>query len=139
VNNTKIVKALSIKNPWAWLIAKGIKPVENRSWKTTFRGRIYIHVSKKWDGSKANYYLPITEEQWITLSESVQNQLYSKENMPTGAIIGEVDIIDCVKGYDSIWSVEGQYQWVLDNPIMYNYVIPDVKGKLSFWNYDVEK
>jgi len=38
------MKALSIKNPIATLIALGIKPIENRNWKTHFRGRVYIHV-----------------------------------------------------------------------------------------------
>ena len=39
------MKALSIKQPWASLIAHGIKDIENRTWKTNFRGRIYIHAS----------------------------------------------------------------------------------------------
>ena len=41
------MKALSIKQPWASLIAKGIKDVENRTWKTKFRGKVYIHASSK--------------------------------------------------------------------------------------------
>lgn len=41
------MKALSIKQPWASLIAQGIKDIENRTWKTKFRGRIFIHASAK--------------------------------------------------------------------------------------------
>jgi hypothetical protein len=41
-------KALSIKQPWASLIAHGIGR-ENRTWKTHFRGKIYIHASVKPD------------------------------------------------------------------------------------------
>lgn len=48
-------KVLSIKQPWASLICTprsdnnlfGIKDIENRSWKTKFRGRILIHASQK--------------------------------------------------------------------------------------------
>ena len=39
------VKVLSIKNPFAYLILQGGKDVENRTWTTDYRGRLYIHVS----------------------------------------------------------------------------------------------
>ena len=39
------MKALTIKQPWASLIASGIKDIENRTWKTHYRGKIYIHAS----------------------------------------------------------------------------------------------
>lgn len=38
--------ALSIRQPWAWLIASGHKDIENRCWKTLRRETIYIHASK---------------------------------------------------------------------------------------------
>ncbi|WP_086932215.1 ASCH domain-containing protein [Agarilytica rhodophyticola] len=42
------MKALSIKQPWAWLIVNGYKDVENRSWKYKpgFTGGLLIHASK---------------------------------------------------------------------------------------------
>lgn len=43
------MKALSIRQPWAWLIVAGYKDIENRSWPTNFRGRVYIHASRKFD------------------------------------------------------------------------------------------
>ena len=128
-------KTLSIKNPWAWLIAKGLKDVENRTWRTNYRGKLLIHVSKKWDSGFRDMSNMFSFEQWNTLSEDHQRQLITQLNMPTGCIIGEVEVIDCVKDYDSIWSVEGQYQWILNNPILYKKPIPNVKGKLSIWNY----
>lgn len=47
------MKALSIRQPWAWLIAHGYKPVENRTWNTKFRGEFLIHAGKGFD--KAGY------------------------------------------------------------------------------------
>lgn len=38
------MRALSIKQPWAGLIAAGYKNIENRSWATSFRGRFLIHA-----------------------------------------------------------------------------------------------
>ena len=45
------MKALSIMQPWAWLIANGFKSVENRDWNTSFRGEFLIHAGKKADAS----------------------------------------------------------------------------------------
>lgn len=39
------MKAISIHQPWALLIANGHKDIENRSWPTKFRGRVLIHAS----------------------------------------------------------------------------------------------
>ena len=39
------VKVLSVKNPFAYLILQGGKDVENRTWTTDYRGRLYIHAS----------------------------------------------------------------------------------------------
>lgn len=37
------MKALSILQPWAWLIVNGNKDIENRNWHTRFRGRFLVH------------------------------------------------------------------------------------------------
>lgn len=44
------MKALSIRQPWAWLIANGHKDIENRTSHTNFRGDFLIHASKKFEG-----------------------------------------------------------------------------------------
>lgn len=41
------MKALSIRQPWAWLIVNGYKDIENRSWNTKFRGQVLIHASSR--------------------------------------------------------------------------------------------
>jgi|GEM_PF-294316 len=137
------MKALSIKQPWASLIAHGIKDIENRTWKTHFRGRVYIHASSK------------TKEMLSLLSKNQVEDLRNKTNLdfdfPTSAIIGEVEIIDCVVNHHSIWAekTEGRYvgdgvfvlsekpiyNWVLANPVLYDKPILNVKGKLSFWEF----
>ena len=40
------MKALSIRQPWAWLIVHGRKDIENRSWRTKFRGRFLVHAAQ---------------------------------------------------------------------------------------------
>ena len=43
------MKTLSVRQPWANLIVDDIKPIENRTWKTNYRGRIYVHAPAKID------------------------------------------------------------------------------------------
>jgi activating signal cointegrator 1 len=43
------MKALSLWQPWASLMAVGAKKIETRSWSTDYRGLIAIHAAKKWD------------------------------------------------------------------------------------------
>src|SRR3972149_1615669 len=40
-------RVLSIRQPWAWAISEGRKKVENRTWRTSYRGVVYIHASLK--------------------------------------------------------------------------------------------
>lgn len=141
-------KALSIKQPWASLIAHGIKDIENRTWKTHFRGRIYIHASAKDAGYLSTL---LNDEQFTEAMERIPiipKTYYS-------SIIGEVDIVDCVINHPSIWAEKTEvigktvdneilyrgkpiYNWVLANPVLYNKPILNVKGKLSFWEPDEE-
>jgi ASCH domain len=141
------MKSLSIKQPWASLIAHGIKPIENRTWRTKFRGRIYIHASAK--PAKINFEVAgQASAQEITIS-SMLNQV--EEDELFSCIIGEVDIIDCVVNHESIWAEKTPfvqsgnkrfypdkpiYNWVLANPVLYDKPILNVKGKLSFWEYN---
>jgi hypothetical protein len=43
------MKAISLWQPWATLIAIGAKKIETRSWETAHRGQIAIHAAKRWD------------------------------------------------------------------------------------------
>lgn len=141
------MKAFCIKQPWASLIAHGIKPIENRTWPTKFRGRIFIHASAKDAGA---LYELLTTEQLNAMNNHWTSDLLPSR--PTSAIIGEVDIIDCVVNHESIWAektpivgktLEGEpliktkpvYNWVLANAVLYENPILNVKGKLSFWEF----
>ena len=41
-----MIPALSIRQPWAWLIVNGHKDIENRDWPTNFRGRLLVHAGQ---------------------------------------------------------------------------------------------
>ena len=127
------MKVISIKQPFATLIAEGLKEYEFRTWKTKYRGDILIHASKSVD-KKAM-------------------EKFSKLNLeyPTGCIIAKAKISDCVfidknmkemlnKKYSLVYSgVCKDEEWV-----GYGFKIGDVRkiesiyvnGKLGLWNYD---
>lgn len=139
------MKTLSIKQPWAILIASGIKDIENRTWKTNYRGRIYIHASQQSAGKMVDI---LSNAQFDLVIGGHSKSLTEKFK---SAIIGEVDIVDCVINHPSIWAeptfypidetegysnqVKPIYNWVLANAVLYDKPILNVKGKLSLWEY----
>jgi ASCH domain len=60
------MKALTLRPHWAWLVVNGYKNIENRSWPTRLRGRIWIHASSS-RVTKAEYdhFLTICRERRI--------------------------------------------------------------------------
>lgn len=120
--------ALSVKQPWAWLICKGYKDIENRSWETIFRGRVYIHASKSPEPYNERLIDYLVKR---GLSVAATLALCSSK-LAKGAIVGEVDVIDCVKNSESIWAEKGMCHYVLANPVLYGRPIP-CKGKLKFF------
>lgn len=54
------------------------------------------------------------------------------------AIIGHVDVVDCVQDTDSVWAESGQYHWVLANVVLFDEPLRDIPGKLKLWNFDPE-
>lgn len=125
------MKAISIKQPWASLIVHGIKNIENRSWRTNFRGRVLIHASAS-HGRK--FSVDLTDAQTKAAFATIAKETMFG-NMPFGSIIGSVEIVDCVQNHPSIWADKVVYNWVLANPILFPEPIL-AKGKLSLWEYD---
>lgn len=84
------MKALSIRQPWAWAIIHAGKPVENRTWGTRYRGPLYIHASKCYDRDG---------RAWI------QSRLGLRvpPDLPRGGIVGMVELVDVVTAMDSPW------------------------------------
>jgi hypothetical protein len=138
------MKTLSVKQPWAHLICSGLKDIENRKWPTKYRGRVLIHASAKavkYDDPKL-FFTPDQYSQIIKETEFV--------SLAKSAIIGSVEIVDCVLNHESIWAEKSEtclvgniqyrtdeaiWNWVLANPVLFAKPIENVKGRLSFWDY----
>jgi len=107
--------ALSIRQPWAWLILHGGKDVENRRWPTRQRGRVYIHAAK---GMTPQEYENVRDDYLRFEIEPFTKrsiQLPAFAELERGGIVGEVEIVQCVDCSSSPW-FEGPYGFVLCDP-----------------------
>lgn len=112
--------ALSIRQPWAWLIVHGYKNIENRTWKTDRRGWFYVHTGNKVD--KAGYDHVRRDFPLIPLPPLAE--------LVRGGIVGQVRLLDCVTAHSSPW-FGGPYGFVLGGA----HPLPFVKmpGQLGFF------
>lgn len=132
------MKVLSLTEPYATLIKNGIKTIETRSWKTTYRGKLYIHASstkipKEYKNNKE--LMPLVD----------------LNNLNYGNIICSCDLVDCIEMTDEFIEniknnmkseyitgiyAKGRYAWILKNIKVLDSPIK-TKGHLGIWNLDL--
>ncbi len=129
------MKVISIKEPFATLIMNKMKLIETRSWKTNYRGELYIHASGK---SLAKEFL---NNQYVF-------ELIKDLDMNYGNIICKVNLVDCIymdekflkkikknKQEYNLGKYEfGRYAWVFEVIVPITPI--ETKGKLNIWNYN---
>lgn len=143
------MKVITIKQPWATLIALGEKKFETRSWQTKYRGRIAIHAGKSVDKDAC-------DDIWIK-GVLAEHGFKSHKELPTGVILAVAEITECHKVTlnfcnDAVITTgpsingleiklgdytEGRYAWELSNI----EILPEpihAKGQLSLWEYPIE-
>ena len=104
------MRALSIRQPWAWAILHAGKDVENRSWQTSYRGLLAVHVGKAVEREAVDYLR--------AYGHPVPDRLV------TGALVGVVRVTGYASVTESWWGVPGQYQWQLTDPRPFAEPIP---------------
>ena len=114
-----MIPALSIRQPWAWLIVHGFKDIENRDWPTNFRGR---------------YYAETCEE--LLRMGLLPADMPAYEDLPRGGFVGWTHVTDCRQHHPSPWKQDGSHGFVLRD----SSPIPFVpwKGRLGFFNVPKE-
>lgn len=130
------MKVLSIKEPFASLVSLGIKKIETRSWKTNYRGEIYIHASLS--KSKID---DIRKEQLFKL-------LPENYELKEGYIICKGILKDCIyMDEEFIKNIKkekyeylcghyeiGRYAWIIDEVKLIDKI--PAKGKLGIWQFN---
>lgn len=128
------MKAITIQQPFAMLIAEGLKEYEFRTWETKYRGDILIHAGKSVD------------------KEAMKRFAYLNLDYPLGCFVAKATITDCVEVTDELKKVLRNknfsiYEGVTENNSWhgYGFKIENVEktapilanGKLGLWEYEI--
>lgn len=112
-------RCLTIYPHWAWAIIHGKKRIENRTWLTNHRGRLWIHSGRLRRPAASDLEL--------------LPDLPDYRGLHTGAIIGFVSLVDIVPLHevDGQPFATGPWCWVLDSPTPIDPV--PCPGQMSLW------
>jgi hypothetical protein len=113
------LRALSIRQPWAWAITHGPKRIENRSWRTNYRGLLLLHASKGRNRFRRNC------ESLAPIIELPEDAAFTR-----GAIVGVAELVDCVDVESrpelaaNPFADPGSIWWLLQNVRAFSEPIP---------------
>jgi hypothetical protein len=145
------MKALTLTQPWATLVAIGAKRIETRSWSTRYRGPLAIHAAKGLP--RDCYELCFDEPYYRTLMLALRQNLAGhrdddlvlREGLPRGFVLATCELVDCFRITDANAPGEpersfgayspGRFAWKLAEIRMLPVPIP-AKGALSLWEWD---
>ena len=127
------MKALSVRQPWAWLIANGYKDIENRTWSTKYRGPVLIHASaRRITYAEYDAALDVVIEYEKRTGRHVDIPGISNFRAAPwrGAIVGVATITGCIVESASPW-FSGPYGFTLEaaRPLSHR----PMKGRLGFF------
>lgn len=129
------MKVITIKEPWATLIAEGYKEYEFRTWKTKYRGEILIHAGKGVD------------------KEAMERFKCLNLNYSPGKIIAKANITDCLLVDDKFRTKMIKKDKLVYNNLtrkmdknLYGFKLENIEkinpieanGKLSLWDYNID-
>ena len=127
------LKVLTLRQPWATLVAEGIKKYEFRSWKTNYREKVLIHAGTGID------------------KDDMKKYEHMNLDFPSRRIIAVVEIEDCLELDKDLnkkiisenniaygHKIRTGYAWKLKNIKKIDYG-KEVNGKLGLWNIDLDE
>lgn len=124
------MKALSIRQPWAWAILHAGKDIENRDWQPTnpglrFRGPVALHASAGLTNTE--YWEAVDAIEGINIAAVVPPPV----DLDRGGIVGTARIVDIVSFHQSEWFF-GRYGLVLAD--IRPTIFQPFKGALGFFD-----
>lgn len=120
------MKALSTLQPWAWLIVHGYKDIENRRWRSAFRGRFLVHAGQRW-GREQREDLAFVRARFP--------QIVMPDRYDLGGIVGAATMTDCVRDHPSPW-YRGDWGFVLEQGVPCEFV--PYRGQLNFFDIPLQ-
>jgi hypothetical protein len=139
------MKAISLREPWATLIAHGLKRWETRSWYTSYRGSLAIHATKR-------------RPRWDEINPTIEQALFDVgyrglAELPLGCVICIVNLVDCEPTDEVVKRTffqeiareplgrelhfgdytPGRFAWQMDTPILVRDI--PARGSQGFWEW----
>ena len=141
------MKAFTVYQPYAYAIIAGLKLNETRPRRTNIRGRVAVHAAKL-DAWKSGILEAGTMPEIEKMLSDHQGTGNRAAHLVYGAVLGTVEIVDCVPVEEIIHTLSerekalgdyspGRFAWVLRNPVAFSTPVP-AKGKQGWWNWDGE-
>lgn len=131
------MRALAVKPAWAWLIVNGYKDVENRTWPTRTRGKVYIHASANMSLKEYGAIYLLVKNISEAAAEALPDYPMLMREF-AGGIIGSAEIVGLlppVPKPQNSWHMEQNYGFKLANARAFPAKVP-AKGALSFFKLD---
>ena len=130
------MKALSIRQPWAYFILTGQKPIENRTWSTNYRGPLVIHAGLR-PAKNYNEVLAPTARAlnspalFLEAAAGASPECTLTTACRRGYLLGIVDLVAVCEESTSPW-FQGPYGWVVVNPRLIEPI--PYKGRLGLFD-----
>lgn len=145
------MKALTLTQPWATLVAIGAKKIETRGWKTDYRGPLAIHAAKGWTEEVVR--MTMRGEPFHSVLTAAGYPLFSL--LPRGVVVATCRLEGCkiIERNAKGWGIMGDQAWPLDDqerafgdytPGRYAWLLADVqplatpvpaRGSLGLWDW----
>lgn len=139
------MKAYTVYQPYAYATVAGLKHYETRPRRTNIRGRVAVHAAKKdaWRSGILEKGIMPEIEALLSEHQGVGNRF---AHLDYGAVIGTVEIVDCVPVEEIVNTLSerervlgdyspGRFAWVLQNPVMFDEPFP-ARGQQGWWEWD---
>ncbi len=132
------LRALTVRHPWAWAIARGGKRIENRTWRTRYRGPLAIHAAARIDREDLDLAVA-----WADLDPGGPRRTPMADAVAAwcretaGSVVAYCRLVDCLppeRFCDDRWAMPGCWHWVLDDVEEVDPV--PARGRLGLWTPD---
>lgn len=133
------MKCLTLTQPWATLVALGLKGVETRSWSTDYRGPLAIHAAKGYPGYAKDFTRSCLNNGWL---------LNSHFPLPLGEVVAITQLVDVISAEQAIQDRRvalserhfgdfspGRFAWLLDGVQVLAEPVP-ARGALGLWEWE---
>ena len=129
----RITRALTVRQPWAWAIASGVKDVENRGWSTTHRGWLAVHAAATPADAREG-------ARCVQLLAAAGVAAPAEAQLARSAVVAVVyvhDVLPPQQAVASAWAQPRCFHWLLRDARALKTPVP-CSGQIQLWELSSE-